>query len=170
MGQLGTGLTACLKILSAAGRTWKRLSSITSKVHMFNLRTLMTDLIDHLVVRTERQPKPNTNLRHLALEAEKQRPHDILTACDRTWTIEQDIPDRSTDREDVPRHVTTAIYSDVTKQTTPGPNVADRLHQSSAAMRPAIEVPHTLSVSQTRCWIMNSPRGSSLSILNHTTV
>ena len=26
----------------AAGRTWKRLSLITSKVHMFDLRTLMT--------------------------------------------------------------------------------------------------------------------------------
>ena len=63
--------------------------------------TQLTDLTDHLVLETERQPKPNTNLRHLALEAEKQRPHDILTACDRTWTIEPVIPDQFMGQGDV---------------------------------------------------------------------
>ena len=46
--------------------------------------TQLTDLTDHLVVGTERQLKPNTNLRHPALEAENQRPHDAHTTCDRT--------------------------------------------------------------------------------------
>ena len=63
----------------------------------------------------------------------------------------------------------TATYSDVTNLTMPGPNAADGLHQSYAATRHGTEVPHTLSASQTRYWIMNSPRDSSPSILNHTT-
>ena len=42
---------------------------------------------------------------------------------------------------------------------TPGPNAADGLHQSYAAMRPDTEVPHTLSASWTKYWIMNSPEG-----------
>ena len=62
-----------------------------------------------------------------------------------------------------------ATYSDVTKLTTSELNAADGLHQSSAAMRPAIEAPHTLSASQMKYWITNSPRGSSMSTLNHTT-
>ena len=66
----------------------------------------------------------------------------------RTWTVEQDIPDRSTDREDAPRHATTAIYSYVTSLVTPGPNAADGLHQSYTVMRPDIEVSHTLSALQ----------------------
>ena len=41
-GKLGTGSTVCLQILLAARRTWKRPSSITSNVRMFDLRTLMT--------------------------------------------------------------------------------------------------------------------------------
>ena len=61
-----------------------------------------------------------------------------------------------------------ATYSDVTNLTTSGPNTADGLHQSYAMTRPDIEVPHTRSASQMKYWIMNSPRGSSPSILNHT--
>jgi len=57
----------------------------------------------------------------------------------------------------------------VTNLTTPGPNAADGLHQSYAAMRPDTEVPHTLSASQIKYWITNSPRDSSPSISNHTT-
>ena len=68
----------------------------------------------------------------------------------RTWTIEQDIPDRSSDRVDMPRHVTMAIYSDVTNLVTPGPKTADGLHQSYVAMWPNIEAPHTLFASQTK--------------------
>ena len=78
------------------------------------------------------------------------------TACghtmtfDRTWTIEKDIPDRSTDREDVPRYVTTTIYSNVTSLVTPWPKTADGLHGSYIAMWPNIEAPHTLFASQTK--------------------
>ena len=68
----------------------------------------------------------------------------------RTWTVEQDIPDRSTDREDVPRHAMTAIYSDVTSLVTPGPKTADGLHRSYIAMWPKIEAPHTLCAPQTK--------------------
>ena len=66
----------------------------------------------------------------------------------RTWTIEQDIPDRSTDREDVPRHVTMAVYSDVTSLVTPGPKIADGLHRSYVTVCPNIEASHTLCASQ----------------------
>ena len=65
----------------------------------------------------------------------------------RTWTVEQDIPDRSTDREDVPRHVTTAIYSDVTSLATPGPKTADELHRSYVMKWPDMEAPHTVFAS-----------------------
>ena len=58
---------------------------------------------------------------------------------DRTWIIEQDIPDRSTDRKDVPRHVTTATYSDVTNLVTPEPITVDGLHRSYVTTRPDIE-------------------------------
>ena len=77
------------------------------------------------------------------------------TTSGRSWTVEQDIQDRSTDREDVP----------------PGmrrPNTADRLHQSCVTIRPDTEAPHTRSASQMNYWIMNSPKGSSPSISNHT--
>ena len=68
----------------------------------------------------------------------------------RTWIVEQDILDRSTDREDAPRHAKTAIYSDVTSLVTPGPKTADGLHQSYVMMRPDIEAPHTLFASLTK--------------------
>ena len=87
----------------------------------------------------------------------------------RNWTGEQDTPDQSMDRGDAFRLATTATYSDVTNLTTPGLNAADGLHQSYATTRPDLEAPHTLSASQMKYWITNSPRGSSLSTLNHTT-
>ena len=65
----------------------------------------------------------------------------------RTWTVEQDIQDRSTDREDTPRHATMATYSDVTNLVTPGPKTADGLHPSYVATWPDIEAPHTPSAS-----------------------
>lgn len=61
----------------------------------------LMDLTGHLMVGTEWQLKPNTNLRHLALEAEKQRPQDACATCNRTWTIEPVIPDQFMDREGV---------------------------------------------------------------------
>ena len=51
------------------------------------------------------------------------------------------------DREDVPRHVMMATYSDVTNLVTPEPITADGLHRSYVAMRTDIEAPHTLFAS-----------------------
>ena len=65
----------------------------------------------------------------------------------RPWIAEQDIPDRFTDREDVPRLVTMATYSDATNLVTPEPTTTDGLHRSYVAMRPGIEAPHTLFAS-----------------------
>ena len=59
----------------------------------------------------------------------------------------QDILDRSTDREGVPRHVMTDTYSDATRLVTLGPNSADGLHRSYVATWPDIEAPHTLFAS-----------------------
>ena len=61
--------------------------------------------------------------------------------------MKQDIPNRFTDREDVPRHVMMATYSDVTNLVTPEPTTADGLHRSYVATRPDIEAPHTLFAS-----------------------
>mgnify|MGYP006268567871 CR=1 FL=1 len=107
-------------------------------------------LTDHHAVGTKRQLKTNTSPPHLTVKAETTQLVVTHMTFGRTWTIEQDIPDRSTDREDVPRHVTTAIYSDVTSLVTPGPKTADGLHRSYVTMWPHIEAPHTLSASQTR--------------------
>jgi hypothetical protein len=54
-----------------------------------------------------------------------------------------------------------AIYSDATNLVMPGPKTADGLHRSYVAMRPDIEVPHTLFASLTKYWIMNSQKGSN---------
>ena len=68
----------------------------------------------------------------------------------RTWTVEQSIPDQSTDREDASRLGMMATYSDVTNLVTPGLKTADGLHRSYVAMRPDIEAPHTLFASLTK--------------------
>ena len=126
-------------------------------------------LTGHHAVGIKRQLRPNSSLPHRPIKIEMEGFGVTRTTSDRPWTVEQDIQDRSTDRVDMPRGTTTATYSDVTNLTTPGPNAADGLHQSYAVRRPDIEAPHTLSASQMKYWIMNSPRGSSLSISNHTT-
>ena len=107
-------------------------------------------LTDHHVVGTKRQLKPNTSPPHLTIKAEIKQPGVIHMTFDKTWTVEQDIPDRSTDREDVPRHVTTATYSDVTNLVTSGPKTVDGLHRSYVAMWPDIEAPHTHFASLTK--------------------
>ena len=123
----------------------------------------------HHAVGIKRQLRPNSSLPHRPVKIETKEFGVTRTTSGRPWIVDQDIPDRSTDREDIPRHTMMATYSDVTNLTTPEPNAADGLHQSYAAMRPAVEAPHTLYASQTRCWITNSPRDSSPSISNHTT-
>ena len=111
----------------------------------------ITWLTDHHVAGTNRQLKPNTS-----------PPRLIATAEVNQLTIKQDIPDRSTDREDVPRHTTTAIYSDVRNLVMHGLKAADGLHQSYVTIQPDIEVPHTLIASLTNSWNMNSQKGSNL--------
>ena len=51
------------------------------------------------------------------------------------------------DREDVPRHVMMATYSDVTNLVTHESITADELHRSYGIMRPDTEAPHTLFAS-----------------------
>ena len=97
----------------------------------------------HHAVRIKRQLMPNNSLPHHPAKIKTEEFGVTRMTSGRPWTVEQDIQDRSTDREDVPRGTTTATYSDVTNLTTPGLNAADGFHQSYAAMRPGIEVPHT---------------------------
>ena len=66
----------------------------------------------------------------------------------KNWKIMQDILDRSTDCEGMPRHVTTATFSDITSPVMPGPNTADGLHRNYATTQPDIEAPHTPSALQ----------------------
>ena len=102
---------------------------------------------DHNLVGIKRQFKPNSNLPYRHVKIETTQLGVIHTTFGRTWTVKQDIPDRSTDRKDVPRHVTMAIYSDGTNLVTPGPKTADGLHRSYVATRPDIEAPHALFAS-----------------------
>ena len=107
---------------------YRYLSLMMSRWSPYHHRAMR--LTDHHVVGIKRQLKPNTSPPHLTVKAEIKQLGDIPTTFSRTWTIEQDIPDQSTDHEDVPRHVTTAIYSDVTSLVTPEPKTADGLHPS----------------------------------------
>ena len=107
-------------------------------------------LTDHHVVGTKRQLKPNTSPPYLTVKAEIKQLGVIHMTFGRTWTVEQDIPYQSTDHEDVPRHATTATYSDVTNLVTPGPKTADGLHWSYVVMQPDIGAPHTLFASLTK--------------------
>ena len=93
---------------------------------------------------------PNTSPPRLIVKAEIKQLLVIHMTFGRTWTVEQDIPDRSTDREDVPRHMTTSIYSDVTSLVTPGPKTTDGLHRSYVATWPDIEALQTLFASLTK--------------------
>ena len=106
--------------------------------------------VDHNLVRIKRQLRPNTRPPHLAVKARIKQLGVVHTTFDRTWIVEQDMQDRSTDREDVPQHATTATYSDVTNLATPGPKTANGLHRRYVAVWPNIEAPHTLFASQTK--------------------
>ena len=103
----------------------------------------LTDLTGHLMVGTERQLKPNTNLHHLALEAEKQRPQDARMTCDRTWTIEPVIPYQFMDHEGVHQRETTTIKLGTTHTTPHGPKTAYGLHPNCVVTSPDTEAPHT---------------------------
>ena len=104
-------------------------------------------LTDHHEVEIKRQLKPNTRLPHLNVKTEIKQLGDIHTTFGRTWTVEQETPDQSTDHEDAFRLATTATYSDVTNLVMSGPKTADGLHRSYVAMWPNIEAPHILFAS-----------------------
>ena len=50
--------------------------------------TVPMNQTSHHAGKIKRQPTPNTNPHHLAVEVEKQRLQDTPTTYDRTWTIE----------------------------------------------------------------------------------
>ena len=89
----------------------------------------------HHAVGIKRQLRPNSSLPNHPAKIKMKEFGVTRMTIGRPWTVEQDIQDRSTNREDVPRDTTTATYSDVTNLTTPGPN--------AAATRPGTEAPHT---------------------------
>ena len=98
------------------------------------------------MVGIERQFKPNSPPRHHG-KIETKQFGVIHTTSGRPWIVEQDIPDRFTDHEDVPQHVMMATYSDVTNLVTPEPTTTDGLHRSYVATQLDIEAPHTLFAS-----------------------
>ena len=104
----------------------------------------------HPAVEIKRQLRPNSRPPHHPIKIGTEESEVICTTSDRPWIVEQDTQDRSTDHEDVPRHATTATYSDVTNLATPGPKTANGLHQRYVAVWPNIEAPHTLFASQTK--------------------
>ena len=61
-----------------------------------------TRLIGHRAVGIKFQPEPKTRLSHLAVKAGIRQLGAIHMTFVKTWTVEQDIQDQSTDREDVP--------------------------------------------------------------------
>ena len=89
----------------------------------------------HPAVGIKRQLRPNSSLPH--------RPIKIETEEFGVTRTTSDIQDRSMDREGMPRHVTMATYSDVTKLAMPEPKTANGLLQSYVVVWPNIEVPHT---------------------------
>ena len=58
-------------------------------------------LTDHNAVGIKRQLKPNSSPPHPNEKIEITQLGVIHTTLGRTWTVEQNIPDRSTDHEDV---------------------------------------------------------------------
>ena len=60
--------------------------------------TVLMNQTDHHMGEIKQPPMPNTNLHHLAVEAERQRLQDTPTTYCRTWTIEQAKPDQSMDQ------------------------------------------------------------------------
>ena len=124
------------------------LSALTRRWSPYHHRTMWQ--ADHNLVRIKRQLEPNTSPPHLAVKAEIKQLGAMHMTFGRTWTIEQGIPDQFTDHEDVPRHATTTIYSEVTSLVTPGPKTAGGLHRSYITMWPDIEALHTLFASLTK--------------------
>ena len=96
-------------------------------------------LTGHPTAGTKRQLRPNSSLPHRLVKIETEEFGVTHTTSAKSWTIEQDTQDRSTDREDVPRGTRKATYSDVINLTTPGPNTVDGLHQNYATTWPDLD-------------------------------
>ena len=124
------------------------LSSMTRRWSPYHHRAMRPT--DRPAVRIKRQLKLNTGPPHLTVKARIKQLGVVHTTFERTWTVEQDTRDRSTDREDVPRHTTTATYSDIENRAIPGPKTANRLHRTYVAVWPNIEALPTLFASQTK--------------------
>ena len=103
--------------------------------------------VDGNPVRIKRKLKPNSRPPYLAVKARITQLVVVQTTSDGTWTVEQDMQDRSMDREGMPRNMTTATYSDVTNLATPEPKTTNGLLRSHVALWPNIEAPHTLFAS-----------------------
>ena len=104
--------------------------------------------VDHNWAQVKRQLKPNTRPPHLAVKARTKQLGVIHTTVNKTWVAKQDTQERSTNRKDIPRHMTTTTYSDVTNLATPGLKTANGLCRRYAVVWPNIEAPHTLFASQ----------------------
>ena len=125
------------------------LSSMRRRRNLYHVAGTMWPT-DPNAVGIKRQLKPNSNPPHPNEKTEIKQLGVIHTTLSRTWTVEQNIPNRSTDHEDVPRHATSATYSDGTSLVMLGPKTADGLHLSYVATWPNIEAPHTHSASLTK--------------------
>ena len=107
-------------------------------------------LTEYHVAGIKRQLKLNTSLPRLVIKAKIKYLSVTNMTSGRTGTTERGIPDQSMDREDVPRHTATAIYSDMTNLATPGPKTANGLGRRYVVVWPNIVAPHTCFASQTK--------------------
>lgn len=112
--------------------------------------TLLTDLTDHHVAGTERQPKPNTSSRHLAVKEGGQRLQNTHMTYDMTWKIEPVRPDQFMDQGGVSQREKMAVRPGVTSITSPGAKTAYVLHPNCVMTQPDTEAPHTPYASPTR--------------------
>ena len=87
---------------------------------------------------------------HLAVKARIKQLGVVHTTFGRTWTVEQDTQDRSTDREDVLLCKTINVTPDTVKVNPAGPNTAGKTHPSCVTIYPNTEAPHTPYASQTK--------------------
>ena len=76
---------------------------------------------DHPAVGIKWQLMSNNSPPHHLAKIGTEQLGTIHMTFGRSWTVEQNTPDQSTDREDASRLGMTATYSDVTNLVIPGP-------------------------------------------------
>ena len=91
---------------------------------------------DHPAVGIKRQLRLNNSPPHRLAKTETEQLGTIHTNFGRTWTVEQDTPDQSTDRKDASLLGMIATYSDVTNLITPGPITTDGLRRRCTVSGP----------------------------------